>query len=83
MFFHLAVIDAQELVGPSSHVNEVRLALSPFLVHEREHRVIRRRFLNERAHHQKKCFSRFRGAVFRHKRVYRLYCEEGLNLRQK
>lgn len=37
-----ATVDTQELVGSGSHVDQVRLALGAFLVHETVHRVILR-----------------------------------------
>lgn len=36
VFFYFAIVDTQELVGSGCHVNQVRLALSSFLVYEAE-----------------------------------------------
>ncbi len=41
--FHSGIVDAQELVGGSQHVDTVRLALGTFLVHELIHRLLSRR----------------------------------------
>ena len=42
--FHTGVVDAQELVLSGGHVDEVRLALSAFLIEELVHRLICRGF---------------------------------------
>ena len=43
IFLYPPVINAEELVCPSSHVNVIRLALSPFLIHESVNGIVSRR----------------------------------------
>ena len=51
--FHRSVVDAQELVGSSHHVDTVGLALRAFLVHEQVDRLIHWSTLQNDTHHQK------------------------------
>ena len=51
--FHRSVVDAQELVGGSHHVDTVGLAFRAFLVHELVDRLIHWSALQEDPHHQK------------------------------
>ena len=57
MLLHPAIVDTQELVGTRRHVNQVRLALSAFFVHEQVHRIILGFGLDETVHHQEQGFT--------------------------
>lgn len=62
--FHSGIVDAQELVGGSQHVDTVRLALGTFLVHELIHRLLSRRTPKDGIHHQKQRPAQSSGATF-------------------
>lgn len=57
ILLHAGVIDAQELVGASCHVNQVGLTLGAFLVHELVHRIILGLGLDETVHYQEQGLS--------------------------
>ena len=46
MLHHPTVVNAQELVGTSSHVDKVWLAFGPFFIQEEIHGVIHRLFFD-------------------------------------
>ena len=48
IFLYPPVINAEELVCPGSHVDVIRLALCPFLVHESINGIIHRGTLDDR-----------------------------------
>ena len=52
IFLHLAVINAQEFVGPGGHVDQIGLAFGTFLVHELIDRIILRHGFQQTVHHQ-------------------------------
>ncbi len=62
--FHSGIVDAQELVGGSQHVDTVRLALGTFLVHELIHRLLSRRTPEDGIHHQIQRPAQSSGATF-------------------
>ena len=63
ILFNLAVVDSQEFVSTSSHVNKIGLALGTLLVHELIHGVVLRLGLDEAVHHQEQCPTQFRRAA--------------------
>lgn len=50
IFLYASVINAEELVGSGSHVDVIRLALCPFLIHESINGIVSRRTLNKPVH---------------------------------
>ena len=50
IFLYPPVINAEELVCPGSHVDVIRLALCPFLVHESINGIIHRGTLDKTIH---------------------------------
>ena len=53
------IVDAEELVGSSCHVNQIRLSLGSFLIHETVHRVILGHGFQQAVHDQEECFAQF------------------------
>ena len=60
----LYIVDAQELVGSGCHVDQIRLALGSFLVHETVHRVILWLCFQQAVHNQKQGAAQFRRPAF-------------------
>ena len=63
-FFHAGIVDAQELVLCSGHVNEIRLALSAFLIEKLVHRLVCWRFSEICADDLVQRFPQMRRAAF-------------------
>ena len=62
VFSYPPVINAEELVCTGSHIDIVRFALRPFLVHESIHRIIGGRPLDKAVHDLEKSLTQVRGA---------------------
>ena len=59
ILFCPAVVDAQEFVGSSSHVDQIGIALGALLVHELVYRIILRLGLDEAVHHEEQGSAKF------------------------
>ena len=62
-FFHAGIVDAQELVLCSGHVNEIRLALGAFLIEELVHRLVLWSFSQICTDNLVQCFPQVRRAA--------------------
>lgn len=64
IFLHSAVVDAQKFIGTRSHIDQIEIALSAFLVYELVDRIVSGLGLDQAVHHRKQSLTKFRWTAF-------------------